>query len=153
MAKVKLFKMTSDVLYYSKTKELIAETNCTFKSPIDIEYPVIRIKIDKGSEISYENCNYIQIPKFNRFYFVTKLVGVCDDIVELSCVSDVLSSNDITGLTAIVERQEFKRNTQLIDNELLSQANNNFICKQVGVPINSNYNIYITTCGSLQEVK
>lgn len=153
MAKVKLFKMTSDILCYDKTKELIVEMNCAFKAPIDIEYPTIKIKIDKESEISYEKCNYFYIPKFNRYYFVKKIVGLYDDIIEISGESDVLSSNDITTITALVERQEFKRNIQLIDNELLSQANNNFICKQVGIPINSNYNIYITTCGSLQEVK
>ena len=59
MSKVKLFKMTSDVLCYNKTKELIAETNCKFKAPIDMEYPTIRIKIDSASLISYEKCNYL----------------------------------------------------------------------------------------------
>ena len=147
LSKVKLYKMTSDVLCYNKTKELIAETNCKFKSPIDIESPTIRIKIDSNSLISYEKCNYLEIPKFNRFYFVTKIVGICDDIIEISCESDVLSSNDITTITALVERQEFKRNTQIIDNELILQSNNNLIVKTVGNPVITDYSIYITTCG------
>lgn len=136
-----LYKMTSDPICYNKKKEQIAKLNCELKLPVNIETPTIIIK---GN---YHECNYVYIPYFKRFYFVNKVTGICDDLVQFDCVSDVLSSNDITQLTALVERQEFKRNTKLIDNELLIQSNNNFICRTVGAPVISDYTIYITTCG------
>lgn len=138
---VVLYTMTSDPTYYNKVKNEIATLDCEFKNPIDIEHPTILIK---GK---YHNCNYFYIPYFNRYYFVTSVTGVSDDLVEFVGESDVLSSVNIPSLTAMVERQEYKRNNMLIDNEIIQQSNNNFICKQVGVPVNSNYEIYITTCG------
>ena len=138
-----LYKMTSDPLCYNKKREQIAKLNCDIKLPIDIESPTIIIKGD------YYNCNYVYIPHFNRYYFVEKVTGICDDLVQFECLSDVLSSNPITNLFALVERQEFKRNTQIVDNELIAQANNNFLCRTVGNPVISTYNIYLTTCGGV----
>lgn len=139
---VQLYVMTSDSRYVDKNKTLLADTDCTFKQPIDVENPVIIIK---GNDA--DKCNYFYIPHFNRYYFVTQCVGMNSDLTELHGNSDVLSSVNVKGLTATVERQEFKRNTKLVDNELIAQANNNFICRQVGNPVNLKYNIYITTCG------
>ena len=136
-----LYKMTSDPICYNKKKEQITKMNCELKLPVNIETPTIIIK---GN---YHECNYVYIPYFKRYYFVKKVTGICDDLVQFECLSDVLSSNAITQITALVERQEFKRNTKLIDNELLIQSNNNFICRTVGSPVISDYNIYITTCG------
>ena len=147
MPNVKLYRNTSDTNCYHKEIELLSDIDCDFKSPINVETPTI---IVRGM---YHNANYFYIPMFNRYYFVTELIGLSDNLTQISGISDVLSSNDITQLIAVVERQEYKRNTQLIDNELLSQANNNFICRQVGNPINSDYKIYITTCGSSQGVE
>ena len=138
-----LYKMTSDPLCYNKKKEQIAKLNCDIKQPIDIESPTIIIKGD------YYNCNYVYIPHFNRYYFVEKVTGICDDLVQFDCLSDVLSSNPITNIVALVERQEFKRNTKIVDNELIAQANNNFLCRTVGNPVISKYNIYLTTCGGV----
>lgn len=138
---VVLYTMTSDPTYYNKNKNVIATLDCEFKNPINIEEPTILIK---GK---YHNCNYFYIPYFNRYYFVTSCIGVSDDLVELSGISDVLSSVDLLNLSAMVERQEFKQNTMLIDSEIIQQSNNNFICKTVGNPVNANYEIYITTCG------
>ena len=138
-----LYKMTSDPLCYNKQKEQITKLNCDIKLPIDIESPTIIIK---GN---YYDCNYVYIPHFNRYYFVEKVTGICDDLFQFDCMSDVLSSNPINNLVALVERQEFKRNTQIVDNELIAQANNNFICRTVGDPVISTYNIYLTTCGGV----
>ena len=141
MPNVKLYRNTSDVNCFHKNIELLADIDCDFKAPINVETPKI---IVRGM---YHNANYFYIPMFNRYYFVTELIGLSDNLLQISGLSDVLSSNDITKLTAIVERQEFKRNTKLIDNELLIQSNNNFICHTVGNPVINDYNIYITTCG------
>ena len=140
---VHLFKMKSDSNCFNKVKELITSLECSINLPYDVESPTLIIQGD------YVDCNYIYIPHFKRYYFVTKVTGLSDDLLQFDCISDVLCSNNITSLVALVERQEFKRNTQIIDSELISQANNNFYCRQVGNPVNANYNIYLTTCGGV----
>lgn len=143
MANVKLYKMTSDPLYYIKEKELIVDTDCDFKAPIDVEKPTIIIR---GK---YDHCNYFFIPHFKRYYFVESCIGLSDNLIQLTGISDVLSSNNILNITATVERQERKRNIEIVDNELIAQANTNFICKQVGNKVNDGYMIYLTTCGGV----
>lgn len=141
--RVILYKMTSDPIKFTKNKNMIKETSCEFKSPIDVVNPVLRIK---GY---YADCNYVYVQYFKRHYFVTKVVGLNDDVVELTCHSDVLSNNNIKDLTTTVERQEFKRNTSLIDKELLLQANTNLVGRNFGDSVcgESNYNTYITVSG------
>lgn len=141
MGKCILYQMTSDKRTYNKNKTKLTEINCEYKQPIDIVNPVV---ILKGK---FTNCNYIYLEDFKRYYFVNKIVGLCDDIVSLQCHCDVLSSNNILGLQALVERQEFKRNSQLVDNQIIMQSNTNFFAKQVGNPVIADYNIFITTCG------
>lgn len=141
MSRVILYRMSSDKNVYNKTKSQIEELQCDYKQPIDIVNPTVIIK---GK---FHNCNYIYLADFNRYYFVEKVTGLTDDIVALQCHCDVLSSNNITELTALVERQEFKRNTQLVDNQIPMQSNEDFIARTVGSPVIDDYNIYITTCG------
>lgn len=133
--------MTSDKKSYHKNKTKLTEVNCEYKQPIDIVNPVVIIK---GKFI---NCNYIYLKDFNRYYFVRKPIGICDDLMSFECHCDVLSSNNILELQALVERQEFKRNTQLVDNQMVMQSNTNFFAKQIGNPVIADYNIFITTCG------
>ena len=141
MSRVILYRMSSDKKVYNKKKTQIAELQCDYKQPIDVVEPTVIIK---GK---YPNCNYIYLADFNRYYFVEKIIGLTDDIVARKCHCDVLSSNNITELTALVERQEFKRNTQLVDNQIPMQSNEDFIARTVGSPVIDDYNIYITTCG------
>ena len=143
--KVIFYKNNSDNRVVNKQLTIIKELNITRKIEKSIFEPVIEIVKDRD----LNNCNYIYIEEFNRFYFVVDIMEIDGNIYRITMKEDVLTSfkNSILNLTALVERQEFKRNTQIVDNELLSQANNNFYCKTVGNYVNNDYNIYLTTCG------
>ena len=143
--KVIFYKNNSDNRVVNKQLTIIKELNITRKIEKSIFEPVIEIVKDRD----LNNCNYVYIEEFNRFYFVVDIMELDGNIYRITMKEDVLTSfkNSILNLTALVERQEFKRNTQIVDNELLSQANNNFYCKTVGNYVNNDYNIYLTTCG------
>lgn len=143
--KVIFYRNNSDNRVVNKQLTIIKELNITRKIEKSIFEPVIEIVKDRDMN----NCNYVYIEEFNRFYFVVDIMELDGNIYRITMKEDVLTSfkNSILNLTALVERQEFKRNTQIVDNELLSQANNNFYCKTVGNYVNNDYNIYLTTCG------
>lgn len=145
--KVIFYKNNSDNRVVNKQLTVIKELNITRKIEKSIFEPVIEIVKDKH----INNCNYVYIEEFNRFYFVVDIMELDGNIYRITMKEDVLSSfkNSILNLKACVERQEFKRNTKIVDNELILQSNNNFICKTVGNPIIANYNIYLTTCGGV----
>lgn len=143
--KVIFYRNNSDNRVVNKQLTIIKELNITRKIEKSIFEPVIEIVKDRDMN----SCNYVYIEEFNRFYFVVDIMELDGNIYRITMKEDVLTSfkNSILNLTALVERQEFKRNTQIVDNELLSQANNNFYCKTVGNYVNNDYNIYLTTCG------
>lgn len=143
--KVIFYRNNSDNRVVNKQLTIIKDLNLTRKIEKSIFEPVIEIVKDRDMN----NCNYVYIEEFNRFYFVVDIMELDGNIYRITMKEDVLTSfkNSILNLTALVERQEFKRNTQIVDNELLSQANNNFYCKTVGNYVNNDYNIYLTTCG------
>lgn len=78
--------------------------------------------------------NYVYIPIFNRYYFVTSLSSVSKNVwrMELNC--DVLMSykNEILLLQGVIGRQESDFNPLLVDNELPTQ--NNPIVEIVDIP-------------------
>lgn len=54
------------------------------------------------------SANYIHIPEFNRFYFITNITSIKNNLWQIDCKCDVLMSYaaEIRDLHAIVERQE-----------------------------------------------
>lgn len=78
--------------------------------------------------------NYVYIPIFNRYYFVTSLSSVNKNVwrMELNC--DVLMSykNEILLLQGVIGRQEIDFNPLLVDNELPTQ--NNTIVEVIDIP-------------------
>lgn len=145
--------MSSEVTFYrndspnnkaEKTLTQLLTTSFNKKLPYDIENPVITIHV-----ANFKNANYAKIG--DRYFFVKSIVENLGGICEISMECDYLSSawNRIKDKTYMIERQEFKRNSQLIDNDIILQSNNNFLCRQVGNDVIGNYNIYLTTCGGV----
>lgn len=78
--------------------------------------------------------NYVYIPIFNRYYYVTSLSSVSKNVwrMELNC--DVLMSykEQIFLLQGVIGRQEIDFNPLLVDNELPTQ--NNPIVEVIDIP-------------------
>lgn len=78
--------------------------------------------------------NYVYIPIFNRYYFVTSLSSVSKNVwrMELNCDVLMTYKNEILLLQGVVGRQEIDFNPLLVDNELPTQ--NNPIVEVIDIP-------------------
>lgn len=85
-----------------------------------LKSPVIRVARDK-----HHRANYLHIPAFGRWYFITSVEKLNDgtDVLHLAC--DVLYSwkDDILASTQFILRQQNVYNAMLIDG-LLPRENN-----------------------------
>lgn len=104
----------SENIRLDKKTKTISTVSGTLKDSTSIIDPVITIECALADVVG---CNYISIPKFNRFYFVNNIRSVGQGLVEFSCHVDVLSSfaDEIRKNDAIVKRQENKWNLYLND--------------------------------------
>lgn len=111
---IKLMVNKSENIRLSKSTKIINTVSGVLKDSTSIIDPVILIECDLTD---VTGCNYISIPKFNRFYYVNNIRSVRNGLVEFSCHVDVLSSfaDEIRKNDAIIRRQENKWNLYLND--------------------------------------
>lgn len=59
------------------------------------------------SDYNVVNKNYCYIPEFNRFYYITDITSVNNNLWQITCEVDVLMSfvNDILNLDVIIDKQ------------------------------------------------
>ena len=100
--------------------------------------------------------NYVYIPIFNRYYFVTSLSSVSKNVwrMELNCDVLMTYKEQIFLLQGVIGRQEIDFNPLLVDNELPTQ--NNPIVEVIDIPSDAfntqtsdaGHNYVITVIGS-----
>lgn len=92
----------------------IATISGTLKNECSIIDPVILIE---GDISNYTSCNYCTIESFGRSYFINNIRSVRNNLFEISCHVDVLSSfaDQIKENNAIINRQENDWNLYLND--------------------------------------
>lgn len=90
--------------------------------------------------------NYVYIPIFKRYYFVTSLSSVSKNIwrMELNCDVLMTYKNEILLLQGVIGRQEIDFNPLLVDNELPTQ--NNPIVEVIDIPSDA-FNTQTTDAG------
>lgn len=96
--------------------------SCKVKDAMSFERPVIMLEYSGDMT----NVNYVYIPKFSRYYFITDVIPMTGGRYELHCYVDVLESykNQILNLTCIIDKQENRNNANLyIDSDYVTLAN------------------------------
>ncbi len=118
---ISLYRNDSEPEAMTKNLTLIAEYNGTLKEATNIIDPSILIECNIADVASV---NYIYIPSFRRYYYVTSITSVRTRLVQFSCHCDVLMSfrNEILSNRAIVKRQESKYNLYVPDSVIGSYA-------------------------------
>lgn len=79
------------------------------------------------------NKNYVYIPLFTRYYFITNITRLDNNRVEIICKCDVLMSfkEDILKLKVIATRSTDKYNAFLKDSSVALQNDNFMITKKI----------------------
>lgn len=111
---VELMVNTSDTRAVTKNVTVTATFTGTLKDASSIVDPVILFEV---SASLIAECNYLYIPDFGRYYYITDMVSVRSHVVEVYAHVDVLMSwaAGIRANQAIVRRQENAWNLYLND--------------------------------------
>lgn len=93
--------------------EILLKENCGMLKPVLI------------ISANVTNKNYVYIPLFSRYYFITSITRLDNKRLEVSCAVDVLMSfkEDIKKLNVIATRSSDKFNYYLRDNAVALQSN------------------------------
>lgn len=116
---IKLYRNESNNNVLNKKITLINEYNILLKDNVDVYRPIIKIKTEL-----LNNCNYVFIQDFNRYYYVVNKRSINIEIIELTLECDVLMSfrEHILNLKCIIDKQENINlgNKYYDDNSLIS---------------------------------
>lgn len=123
-------KSASNVVHKDITQ--IVTMQGTLRDNSSITDPVLVIHCD-GADVWRQGFNYLYIPSFARYYYVTNMIAVAGvfesqtqlnptQLWEVQCHVDVLMSfaNQIAEQSAVVARQEAKYNLMLDDGFFMS---------------------------------
>lgn len=112
-----LYQNSAEVNRVDKTSYLAIVDTLTgvFREECSMQRPSVLI-----NTLEIPSFNYVYIPAFNRYYYVTSITTVSYGLwrIELNC--DVLMSfkDKIKSLSALIGRQENNYNDYLVDNEI-----------------------------------
>lgn len=100
-----------------KDLTLLATFEGELKEATDVLNPVITLT---GIDEHIGSVNYVFIPELGRYYFVTDIESVNNNLWALTLHVDVLMSyqDDILNLYGIIERQEYNYNMDLRDTNI-----------------------------------
>lgn len=109
-----LQRNTSELNKLDKTLTTITTLTGTLKTETSIIDPVI---IVEGALANLKTCNYCTISEFGRSYFVNNIKSIRNNLIELTCHVDVVSTykSQIRSQFAIVRKQENNWNLYLND--------------------------------------
>lgn len=109
---IKLCSSVSEIVAINKDVSIIDDVSATIKGALSVENPVLilQYKSDIQSKV-----NYVYIPEYNRYYFVTDIINLTGGRYELHCKVDVLMSfkDYILNLSCIVDKQSSKDNANM----------------------------------------
>lgn len=94
------YNNSSDPRKISKSLSQVTEFVGTLRNETEVVNPVILV------EGAIPTFNYCFIAAFNRYYFVTDIKTVRNNVYEIHLKSDVLMSFSLNGITGIVTESE-----------------------------------------------
>lgn len=113
---IEIYRNQSDERKVEKELTDKTELTGTFRNESSIYNPVVRVQWTQSAN----KINYMYIPAYDRYYYITDIVRVRDEIVDIKGRTDVLMSfkDEILNMTGIVKRSANKWNLYLDDGSL-----------------------------------
>lgn len=139
---INLYTNKSDRIVMTKSLTLIKTLTGTLREETSIINPVIIIEASKAD---IANLNYIKISEFKRSYFINEIKSLRQNVWELQCHVDVLSSfaSEIKANEAIIKRQETNWNLYLNDDSIRCYQDPHVVTRSFPVGFNPNSMSYV----------
>lgn len=115
---INLYGNFSDKNVLYKDIRLVKTVEGIFRDEVSLLEPSITLEIDMAT---LSAINYVYIPMFNRYYYITESVIINRNLVELNCYIDVLMTykDSIVNQTALVDRSYNKGIKYIDDNNIV----------------------------------
>lgn len=126
---IQIQQTTSEKNRIGKSISTLYTASGALREGTSIINPVIRIS---GANIpSLKNANYMYIPDFNRYYFITDIKSIRNGLIEISGHVDVLQTyaGQIKNNTAIIKRNANSWNLYIEDGLFKTYANPHIFTK------------------------
>ena len=143
------------ILYYNNSEKIKLDKELTQIGTIEgrlfqdtsITKPSIMFDLDTA----VFSANYLYIPQFNRYYFITDVVNVSANKWQIQARVDVLTSfkSAIRENTAIIERQENEYNLYLDDKYYRAYQNEDVQYKKFSGSLPSDKYILVVNGGGM----
>ena len=127
---IQIQQTTSEKNKIGKSISTLFTASGALREGTSIINPVIMIS---GANIpTLKNANYMHIPDFNRYYFITDIKSVRNGLVEISGHVDVLQTyaGQIRNNTAIIKRNANSWNLYIEDGLFKTYANPHIFTKE-----------------------
>ena len=123
---IKLYSSNSDINRVDKTSFIVLKKS--LEGTLKEETSVINPSIVVTSDSSILNANYAYIELFKRYYFITNITSIRNDLWRIDLKCDVLMSfkDEITNIKCLVARNENNYNSLLSDKKVIVQKNVNY---------------------------
>lgn len=120
---IDLMQNLSDTNVVDKSLSTLASVNGVLKESTSVITPTLIIQ-----NTLPPGCNYLYISDFARYYYVTDVRSIHNDIFEISAHVDVLKTyaSQLRNCSGIVARQENKYNLYLDDGSFKTYQNPKF---------------------------
>ena len=142
---VEFYHTTDNSNTVNKTLNLIKTINIVFRQAVNEETPFIILNKDnlKGS-------NYVHIPNFNRYYFISKVENYTANLVRIELVTDLLMTykDDILNTPVLITATE--KPSYFSSNLPTTQTISKRIVKS-DVTLNKENSLILTTIGGISK--
>lgn len=120
---IKLYSNNSDINRVDKTSFIVLKKS--LEGTLKEETSIINPSIVVSSDSSILNSNYAYIDSFQRYYFITNITSIRNDLWRLDLKCDVLMSfkDEIKNIKCLVARNENNYNPLLNDKRVVVQKN------------------------------
>lgn len=139
-----LYNNSDPKIKLSKSPTLVDTLTGTLRDESSVMDPVITIE-----RSSLTGFNYVYIQEFGRYYFVTEVESVRDNLIRMHLHCDVLKSFDagIRSNTAIVSKSADKYNMLINDNSIRTYQNSLYTYKEFPNGFGTNFEYVLLVAG------
>ena len=128
MHSVTFYVNNSENYRADKSLTQVLNTSVALKGGSGVE----NVELDINTSVDITQCNYMYISDFGRYYFITSIAVIRNDVYRVSAHVDVLSTykSQVRSLSAIIARQETLANHYLDDAEFKTLNKSEVVTKR-----------------------